>query len=182
MDQLTEALQKYIQQAENLIYSIWDHPDREFTVLNYSAVLFWSFLVLWCLIPRLGKFCRAVVQIYAFVISVFYAVKFYETFGKNFDFEKDKELDLLDFAAVSESFKNPKVLIIGWAHYIAFDILVGASLVQKIAKYGFITRMCFIPILPLICLLGPIGLVLAFLGLWASSHLRSHEKDKQKIE
>jgi hypothetical protein len=173
---LKEALEMYFEQGKLLFFSVWDHPEQEFKVLNYSTLVFWSFLLLWCLIPKWGKTCRFAVKLYAMLVSAFYLIKFLKTF----DFEK--EFDLFDFAVVCQSFTNPKVVIVGWAHYIVFDIMVAVSMVQEITKYGLLTRLCFVPVLPVICLFGPIGLIFAFAVLWAASKLRSHEIKKDKVE
>lgn len=64
--------------------------------------------------------------------------------------------------AVAELFADPWVLLAGWLHYLAFDLLVGAWQV-KAARAASIPHLAVVPSLVLTFLFGPIGF-LAFLA------------------
>lgn len=53
------------------------------------------------------------------------------------------------------------LLLAGWVHYLAFDLLVGA-IEMKQAKEAGIPHLLMVPVLLLTFLLGPIGLVAFF--------------------
>jgi hypothetical protein len=62
---------------------------------------------------------------------------------------------------VAQLFSNPKVLLAGWIHYLAFDLFTGAWEVRDAASLG-IRHIFVIPCLLLTFMLGPIGLLLYF--------------------
>jgi len=57
---------------------------------------------------------------------------------------------------VARLFSNPWLLLAGWVHYLAFDLVIGAMIVRKTADEG-LPRLILLPILPLTFLFGPIG-------------------------
>ena len=62
-------------------------------------------------------------------------------------------------AAVSTFFANPMLLLAGWVHYLAFDLLVGA-IETRVAQADGIPHLLLVPCLLLTFFLGPIGLLL----------------------
>jgi len=65
-------------------------------------------------------------------------------------------------AEVRTLFGHDGMLLAGWVHYLAFDLLVGAFEVRQ-AKAADIPHLLLIPVLILTFLLGPIGLLLFFI-------------------
>lgn len=65
-------------------------------------------------------------------------------------------------ADVRAFFREDALLLAGWVHYLAFDLLVGALEVRQ-AKESNIPHLLLIPALILTFLLGPIGLILFFI-------------------
>ena len=57
---------------------------------------------------------------------------------------------------VARLFSNPWLLLAGWLHYLAFDLMIGAMIARKTADEG-LPRLILLPILPLTFLFGPIG-------------------------
>ena len=57
---------------------------------------------------------------------------------------------------VSQLFQNPYLLLVGWIHYLAFDLFVGSWEVADARKRG-IRHGLVIPCLLLTFFLGPIG-------------------------
>jgi hypothetical protein len=65
--------------------------------------------------------------------------------------------------SVSALFRSPWLLLAGWVHYLAFDLFVGAWVAQDAEARG-LSRLLLVPVLPLVFLFGPAGLLL-WLGL-----------------
>lgn len=63
---------------------------------------------------------------------------------------------------VMQLFREPSAVVMGWIHYLAFDLMVGWFIVNDAAKHG-INRFLFIPCLLLSFMFGPTGLLLYFL-------------------
>jgi hypothetical protein len=66
-------------------------------------------------------------------------------------------------AGVAELFREPGLLLAGWVHYLAFDLLVGSWEREEAIRIG-LGPLLLIPSLFLTLMLGPAGW-LAFLGL-----------------
>lgn len=66
-------------------------------------------------------------------------------------------------AEVAELFSTPGLLLAGWIHYLAFDLLVGAWERAHAQRIG-ISRLALTPCLVLTFLFGPLGW-LAFLAV-----------------
>jgi hypothetical protein len=60
---------------------------------------------------------------------------------------------------VAELFGNRELLLAGWIHYLAFDLLVGAWITRKARKDG-IAYWAVVPCLVLTFLFGPAGYLL----------------------
>jgi hypothetical protein len=63
-------------------------------------------------------------------------------------------------------FGSTPILVAGWFHYLAFDLLVGAWISREAQRQG-IAHLFIVPVLVLTFMLGPMG-YLAFLGLRAA--------------
>ena len=59
---------------------------------------------------------------------------------------------------VKQVFTNDYFLLAGWAHYLAFDLLIGAWIVKD-SKENNIQSIIIIPILAFTFYLGPIGYI-----------------------
>lgn len=64
---------------------------------------------------------------------------------------------------VIQLFRSPRVVLAGWVHYLAFDLMVGLYIVQDAARHG-LPHLWLLPLLLLTLMLGPMGL-LAYLLL-----------------
>jgi Domain of unknown function (DUF4281) len=51
------------------------------------------------------------------------------------------------------------LLLAGWMHYLAFDLLVGAWIAAETERAG-LSRLVLIPVLPLTFIFGPLGFLL----------------------
>ena len=59
-------------------------------------------------------------------------------------------------ADVARLFADPWLLLAGWVHYLAFDLVIAAAVARK-ASDESLPRLLLVPILPLTFLFGPIG-------------------------
>ena len=70
------------------------------------------------------------------------------------DFEAFSSLELL-----SKLFSDPFLVLLGWVHYLAFDLFVGSWILKDSEKYG-IHHGLVIPCLLCCFMLGPVGFLL----------------------
>jgi hypothetical protein len=56
-------------------------------------------------------------------------------------------------------FKSPRVVLVGWVHFLAFDLMVGLYIVTDAARMG-IVHWWLLPALFLTLMFGPAGLLL----------------------
>ena len=66
-------------------------------------------------------------------------------------------------AEVRQLFANDALLTAGWVHYLAFDLYVGAMLVEQ-AHASRVPHLIVVPILVGTFLLGPVGLLAWFVA------------------
>lgn len=65
-------------------------------------------------------------------------------------------------AQVRQLFTSDWVLVAGWVHYLAFDLMIGAWAAARMDRVG-VNRLTQGFILPAIFMFGPLGLLLALL-------------------
>lgn len=61
-------------------------------------------------------------------------------------------------AEVREGFSHDGVLLLGWVHYLVFDLFIGAWMVRDAQRNGILHPL-IVPSLVLTLLLGPVGLL-----------------------
>ena len=62
-------------------------------------------------------------------------------------------------AGVISLFKSPRVVLAGWIHYLAFDLMVGLFIVTDAVRQG-IGHGWLLPVLLLTLMFGPAGLLM----------------------
>ncbi len=67
-------------------------------------------------------------------------------------------------AGLAALFRQPEVLLVGWVHYLCFDLFVGSWIVQTAGERR-VPHWLVIPCLALCFLAGPIGFLLFLLVL-----------------
>jgi ABA4-like protein len=82
-------------------------------------------------------------------------------FGKKFDGEEKVKGSFWSFKGVVSLFKTPRVVLAGWVHYLAFDLMVGLYIVSDAANLG-ISHWMLLPCLFLTLMFGPAGLLAYF--------------------
>lgn len=121
--------------------------DLMFKVLNTIVLLPWLLM----LILPTWHFTKKVIYSYSipFILSLSYlwlVVNNFEGLKGGFD----------SFEDLKALFSNDSLLLVGWIHYLAFDLLVGSWELKDSHKLG-IKHWQVIPCLLLTFLLGPIG-------------------------
>lgn len=128
-------------------------PEALFGLVGLPAVLGWAVLILaprrW---PPLLWLPGLIIPL---ALSLIYAVLILTHFaGADGGFDSLAALRLL--------FADDWLLLAGWLHYLAFDLMVGTLMAVRMDRAGII-RLVQAPVLLLVFLFGPLGVVLALL-------------------
>jgi hypothetical protein len=124
-------------------------PETVFKLVNWLALTGWIMLIV---LPRRHA-NKLVIGIVTTLLAALYSWLVFEHF---------KPAHLQNFQSlqgISALFENPHMLLAGWVHYLAFDLMVGAW----IKNDAYILRIHFgfvLPCLVFTFLLGPLGLLL----------------------
>lgn len=125
-------------------------PENIFSASNLIAMLGWVLLIS---LPR----WRGTLRIVQFsVIPVLLAIIYLWLIATNIS---QSEGGFGSLAQVAQLFKNEKLLLAGWVHYLAFDLFVGSWELTD-SQQRNISHWQMIPCLLLTFLFGPIGLLL----------------------
>jgi hypothetical protein len=135
--------------------------DVLFRILNLVALLAWVPLVL---VPR-RRWATTVVPIVvpAVLAAVYAALLVVSLPGSDGGFST--------LAGVRALFADPRGLLAGWTHYLAFDLFIGGWEVRDAQQRG-IPHLLVVPALVLTFLVGPVGLLL-YLAIARFAPLRS---------
>jgi hypothetical protein len=124
-------------------------PDIFFKLANGIAMVGWIILIF---LPRyrsdkliLGIFVTLLSVVYAYLVVTEFTLADLKSFGT--------------LQGVMTLFQNPGVLLAGWVHYLAFDLMVGLWIKNNALKHG-INHWYIVPCLFFTFLLGPVGLLL----------------------
>lgn len=122
-------------------------PSSIFSFGNAFVVLGWLLLLA---LPH-WKYTQALVlNGVVLLLAVIYAVMVISDLGS---FEADSFNSL---ESVKALFTTDKAIAIGWLHYLAFDLFVGAYVVKKSKEIG-LARWIYSLILPFVFMFGPVG-------------------------
>jgi hypothetical protein len=122
-------------------------PETVFSVCNSIALTGWIILIALPMWRSSDKF------IVGIIVSLFACIYTYYIMIN---------LSSIDIKGMTDLFANPLAVLIGWVHYLAFDLMIGIFIKKNAAKYG-IAYGFVIPCLLLTFLFGPIGLLLYLL-------------------
>ncbi len=131
-----------------------------FTLANAAVMPAWLLLVF----SPDGQWTRRVAHsfLYPYLLGVCYLVLIVTTWGG--------DGGMGSLAEVRQGFSRDGVLLLGWVHYLVFDLFIGAWTVRDAQRHG-IVHFAIIPSLVLTLMLGPIGLMTYGAVRWM--HLRS---------
>jgi hypothetical protein len=127
--------------------------NKLFSVMNSAALLGWLVLIAaprgWrtlALLPRYGV-PGAISVVYVALIGAYFA-----SAGGGFG----------SIAEVRRLFESDPVLVAGWGHYLAFDLLIGVLLADRMDRAG-VSRLLQAPVLGMTFMFGPAGWLLGLL-------------------
>jgi hypothetical protein len=124
--------------------------DIVFQTANQIALPCWLALIL---LPRhrflIWSIRYGAVGVLALLYSALMFTSFFEVTGGGFG----------SIAEVRALFASDPVLVAGWVHYLAFDLLVGLGIAASADRHG-LSRIVQAPMLLATFLFGPLGLVL----------------------
>ena len=129
------------------------HLEGIFSGLSALAMIGWLALAV---APLQRSWCVAFARILALLLAAAYLAQYFLT---------TEHVDGGGFstlAGVAALFSNPGNLMMGWTHYLAFDLFIGSWEVEDAAANG-VPHQLLLPCLFLTLMVGPIGLLLYFL-------------------
>lgn len=126
--------------------------DRLFELANLLALTGWVVLLLSPILPKLS-------QVYAGMVVPVLLATLYAALALAFWGSTSGGLGSLE--QVAALFASPPILLAGWVHYLAFDLMVGAWEVRR-ARAESIAFVLVVPCLVLTFLFGPAGLLVFF--------------------
>jgi len=124
-------------------------PGGVFPVVNLVALLSWLALMVR---PRHPWVLRCVGHVVPLLLAMIYAVIIAMRIGR-------VDGDFSSLAGVASLFRDPWILLAGWVHYLAFDLLIGVCEVRDAASRN-LPHWRVLPCLLLTFLFGPVGWLL----------------------
>jgi len=124
-----------------------------FTICNTAILLPWLLLVV---APR-WQWTQIIIYSYLFplAIAVVYLVVLLMTMNSG----DGGAFNFFSLEGVSEIFSRKEVVLIGWLHYLAFDLFVGSWEVRD-AQRNSIHHLLVVPCLFFTLMYGPVGLLM----------------------
>jgi len=122
-------------------------PEHIFEFANLMILPAWLMLI----IAPQWRWTRSLVMTgnYSLAYAVLYIVIIIMNFDvETFNFSTLKNVQML--------FSNSHILLAGWVHYLAFDLLIGAWITKDANKVN-INHLYIIPVLIFTFYLGPVG-------------------------
>jgi hypothetical protein len=127
-------------------------PEQLFSLCGALVMPGWLLLVF---LPRWRWTARLVCPVVIpLLLALVYLWLVATTFGQT-------PGDFGSLAGVARLFQNPRALLAGWIHYLAFDLFVGSWEVRDARRAG-IHHLLVVPCLLLTFVFGPAGLLLYF--------------------
>lgn len=134
--------------------------DSLFSLTNAVAMLGWLALAA---LPRKPLTLSAILYLGVGLLCLAYATLFVLSLGHVIDPVRvvgAAEPDLLDYsiAGLRPLFMSDGGIVIGWTHYLAFDLFVGLWIARDADSKG-VGRLAQLPFLFITLMAGPIGLL-----------------------
>ncbi len=126
-------------------------PETQFSLANAVALIGWIILAF---APLRRSLAIAAARTIGVALAVAYSALLIRAItGGGF------EGDLTTLAGLTEGFSRPEAVLVGWVHYLAFDLWVGAWAVEDAGRRG-LPHWVVLPCLFFILMAGPFGLLL----------------------
>lgn len=131
-----------------------------FSVTNAIALIAWALLIL---APRRPAPLAMVLYLGVGLLCLIYAVCFAGLFGGFMDPVRDTgvppaDLSNYSVAGLKSFFRSDGAIVLGWTHYLAFDLFVGLWIARDADAKGF-SRIVQAPVLIATFFVGPVGLL-----------------------
>ena len=125
-----------------------------YTLINLSVLPAWLLLAV---LPR-ANITNTLVHsgLYPLGLGVFYIVVIVMALGFGMGAEGGS---FNSAAGVSQLFSHPLGILVGWSHYLVFDLFVGAWQARDARRRG-VPHLALVPCLFFTLMLGPVGLLL----------------------
>jgi hypothetical protein len=142
---------------------------------NGLALVMWVVLIL---APR-GELARSAI-FYAGIglLCLAYTAGFAVLMGQTGSDLAD--IDIASISGLRSLFANDAALVIGWTHYLAFDLFVGLWIARDADAKGF-SRLLQAPVLLLTFLAGPVGLLVWLIIREPAARRANPRKGKLKL-
>jgi hypothetical protein len=131
--------------------------DIVFGMVNLGAVLGWIVLIL---LPRHPAALSGVLYLGVGVLCLIYSVALIGVLSGLIPNTGGGSANFLEIEGVRAIFESDAGVVIGWTHYLAFDLFAGLWIAKDADAKQF-NRIVQAPILLLTFLAGPVGL-----GIW----------------
>ena len=131
-------------------------PDTIFQICNAIAMIGWLILIVLPMWHSSDKFIIGIIVTLFAIIYTYYIVT------------NISAIDMKSFGSlkgVTALFTNPLAVLIGWVHYLAFDLMIGLFIKKNSLKHG-ISHWLVIPCMLLTFMFGPVGLLLYLIIRW----------------
>ena len=129
-------------------------PEEIFKLCNAIALIGWLILIIAS--PFWFNTDKFLIGIVVTLLCIVYA------WGAFTHLHADDLKKFGTLNGVVELFGNPKIVLTGWVHYLAFDLMTGIWIKKNAQKYN-ISHWILIPCLLFTFMLGPVGLLLYLL-------------------
>ena len=138
---------------------------QAFSLINLIPLVGWLALAF---APLRRPLLIGAARVAAAAVAVAYVVMIAAALGR-----PGPAVDMTSLAGLARAFSDPRVMLVGWAHYLALDLWTGAWEAQDAAERG-VPHWALVPCLALTFLAGPAGLLL-YLGIRTLFRRRSAE-------
>lgn len=129
-------------------------PDSLYLWLNFGVLPFWALIIF---VPFLKITDTLVHSVFApIVLGVIYGWLLAGLMAGTLPLPEGAGFSSLD--ALMKTFTVKEAVVMGWAHYIVFDLFVGAWIARDAQRIG-LNQFAVAPALLLTFLVGPIGLL-----------------------
>lgn len=128
-----------------------------FTIFNTGVILPW--LLLWVAPKWKGTQWMAKTQLPVLILAVAYLVFIIWAFT----LPEETGIDFTNFDSIRAAFARPEVMLVGWVHYLAFDLAVGLWEFRDAQKRAM-PHWLLVPCLIFTLMYGPVGYLLYMLA------------------
>lgn len=133
--------------------------DQVFQLCNAIALIAWIILI------ALPSWNRSDLFLTGVIVTLFGVIYSYLIFS-TFSFDDMQKFGSIE--GLQELFQNKTMVLAGWVHYLAFDLMTGIF-IRKNARLHNINYWFTVPCLIFTFMLGPVGLLLYFLIRWIAT-------------